>query len=122
MDSSISEPGTLVLLLPTLLVFVFSILPLERAIPLPTVSRSGQIVTVRSTFVIPPPTGLVSDFLPLEPLPGSRLPPPTVLGSFDTIRLIVAVGQIKLVPMYLFLKQAAGALLSMLVSEESVVF
>ena len=82
------QTDALILLLPALLIFIFSVLPLRETVPLPAISQSKRVMAMESAFIVPPPANLISSFLPLRPLPKSQLPPPAILNSFSAVELL----------------------------------
>ena len=61
-SSSVSRPNALILLLPALLIFIFSVLPLRETVPLPAISQSKRVMAMESAFIVPPPANLISSF------------------------------------------------------------
>ena len=117
-SSSVSRPNALILLLPALLIFIFSVLPLRETVPLPAISQSKRVMAMESAFIVPPPANLISSFLPLRPLPKSQLPPPAILNSFSAVELVITIKRVGLIPVCLFLGRTTNTLLSVLISED----
>ena len=61
-SSSVSRPNALILLLPALLIFIFSVLPLRETVPLPAISQSKRVMAMESAFIVPLPANLISSF------------------------------------------------------------
>ena len=117
-SSSVSRPNALILLLPALLIFIFSVLPLRETVPLPAISQSKRVMAMESAFIVPPPANLIPVFA-VRPLPKSQLPPPAILNSFSAVELVITIKRVGLIPVCLFLGRTTNSLLSVLISRRS---